>query len=301
MLHQKLPADLPPLLNSVANEEEVDEAEDKLTVQLEEDTRIKKEKEVFNVAQNIFTYDEAKYACKALDAELATYEQVMEAQQKGANWCNYGWTKGQMALYPIQEEYHKNIQSDPATRNTCQSVGLNGGYFPNKKLRFGVNCYGDKTSPDATRVVYTDKCRRKPVGPTVDPDEMKIQEMKKLKLNEKVLPFNSCKWSRESEHTSSYLAPVGQEYEEEIEVEEGKIYVKSLNGDNNSKPLKNENNVSLGEVMNGNYPMTEEVYSNLHNTEVPTEERVNYKQFPLTEQDNGDYTNNDMLGEELVL
>ena len=33
----------------------------------------------------------------AFDAELASYDQVKDAWQKGADWCNYGWVKGQAA------------------------------------------------------------------------------------------------------------------------------------------------------------------------------------------------------------
>jgi hypothetical protein len=60
--------------------------------------------EVFNVSKNEFTYYDAEPLCRALGAELATYDQVKEAWSKGADWCNYGWVKGQAAVYPIQED-----------------------------------------------------------------------------------------------------------------------------------------------------------------------------------------------------
>jgi len=52
--------------------------------------------EVFNVSRNIYTYEDALPVCKALGAELATFEQVQEAHKQGADWCNYGWVKGQL-------------------------------------------------------------------------------------------------------------------------------------------------------------------------------------------------------------
>ena len=58
----------------------------------------KNNKEVFNIDQNVFTYDEAKVACKEFGAELATKAQVEEAQKQGANWCNAGWTQEQNGI-----------------------------------------------------------------------------------------------------------------------------------------------------------------------------------------------------------
>jgi hypothetical protein len=101
--------------------------------------------EVFNVSENDYTFYDAEPLCRALGAELATYDQVKEAWSKGADWCNYGWVKGQAAVYPIQEETYNKIQSGPdEEKNSCGSVGLNGGYFENPELKFGVNCYGVK-------------------------------------------------------------------------------------------------------------------------------------------------------------
>ena len=67
-------------------------------------------KEVFNIKSNMFTYNEAELVCKAYGAELATLEQLVDAHQNGANWCNYGWTKEQLALYPIQEKFSKQLK-----------------------------------------------------------------------------------------------------------------------------------------------------------------------------------------------
>jgi hypothetical protein len=104
-------------------------------------------KEVFNVAQNKFTFSDAEPLCKAFGAELATYDQVKEAWNKGADWCNYGWVKGQAAVFPTQESTFNNLQAGPADqRMACGVPGVNGGYFDNPELRFGVNCYGVKPS-----------------------------------------------------------------------------------------------------------------------------------------------------------
>jgi hypothetical protein len=68
--------------------------------------------EVFNVSQNKFTYYDAEPLCNALGAELATYEQVKDAWSNGADWCNYGWVKGQMAVYPTQKQTYDKLQNN---------------------------------------------------------------------------------------------------------------------------------------------------------------------------------------------
>lgn len=104
-------------------------------------------KEVFNVAQNKYSYSDAEPLCKAFGAELASYDQVKDAWQKGADWCNYGWVKGQAAVFPTQESTFNNLQAGPEDqRMACGVPGVNGGYFDNPELKFGVNCYGAKPS-----------------------------------------------------------------------------------------------------------------------------------------------------------
>ena len=101
-------------------------------------------KEVFNVSTNEYTYYDAEPLCRALGAELATYDQVQTAWNKGADWCNYGWAKGQVAIYPTQKETWDKLQGGPQDEHTaCGEPGVNGGYFDNPEMRFGVNCYGD--------------------------------------------------------------------------------------------------------------------------------------------------------------
>jgi hypothetical protein len=100
-------------------------------------------KQVFNVARNLYTYAEAEPLCKAFGAELATYDQVKAAYESGADWCNYGWAKGQLAVYPTQQATYDKLQGGPEDqRGSCGVPGVNGGFFPNADQRFGVNCYG---------------------------------------------------------------------------------------------------------------------------------------------------------------
>lgn len=107
-------------------------------------------KQVFNVARNVYTFAEAEPLCRAFGAELATYDQVKEAYNAGADWCNYGWAKGQLALYPTQKSTYEKLQAGPEKeRMMCGLPGVNGGFFPNESQRFGVNCYGPRPAETA--------------------------------------------------------------------------------------------------------------------------------------------------------
>ena len=97
-------------------------------------------KQVFNVSANKYTYSDAEPLCKALGAQLATYDQVKQAWDEGADWCNYGWVKGQAAVYPTQKSTFDELQggSTDDERLACGQPGVNGGFFDNPELRFGV-------------------------------------------------------------------------------------------------------------------------------------------------------------------
>jgi hypothetical protein len=105
---------------------------------------IKFKKQVFNIPGNYYDYNNAKALCKAYGAELASYDQIEKAYNNGAEWCNYGWSANQQALFPTQKKTYDHLQTIPGHENDCGRTGINGGYMANPKLRFGVNCYGNK-------------------------------------------------------------------------------------------------------------------------------------------------------------
>jgi hypothetical protein len=105
---------------------------------------IKFKKEVFNIPGNYYNYTNAKALCQAYGANLATYQQIEDAYKNSGEWCNYGWSDGQMALFPTQQTTFDNLQKIKGHENDCGRPGINGGYMANPNLRFGVNCYGNK-------------------------------------------------------------------------------------------------------------------------------------------------------------
>lgn len=122
----------------------VDIVVDQSTYQPAPVPQIRFKKQVFNIPGNYYDYENAKALCKAYDADLATYEQVEKAYNNGAEWCNYGWSADQLALFPTQKKTYDNLQTISGHENDCGRPGINGGYIANPKIRFGVNCYGYK-------------------------------------------------------------------------------------------------------------------------------------------------------------
>ena len=150
--------------------------------------------EVFNVSKNTFTYYDAEPLCKALGAELATYDQVKQAWEKGADWCNYGWVKGQTAVYPTQKETWEKLQAGPEDqRMSCGVPGMNGGYFDNPELRFGVNCFGPKPIQSDHDAIAMAKGT--PLSPEALEVEKKVSKFRTEAASLGVMPFNSGRWS----------------------------------------------------------------------------------------------------------
>jgi len=100
--------------------------------------------QVFNVPGNQYGYEDAKAVCSAYGARLAKYGELENAYKKGGEWCNYGWSDGQMALFPTQQKTYDVLQTKKGHENDCGRPGINGGYMANPGLKFGVNCYGKK-------------------------------------------------------------------------------------------------------------------------------------------------------------
>jgi hypothetical protein len=132
------------LTDLFSNNPKIDIVVDQSTFQPTTVPTIKFKKQVFNIPGNYYSYPDAKALCQAYDSKLATYKQVEDSYENGGEWCNYGWSEGQMALFPTQQKTFDNLQKIKGHENDCGRPGINGGYIANPKIRFGVNCYGNK-------------------------------------------------------------------------------------------------------------------------------------------------------------
>ena len=150
-------------------------------------------KEVFHVANNIFTYDEAENVCKSYNASLATYEQIENAYNNGANWCSYGWSDDQLGLFPIQKQLYNSLKKLDKKKYMCGRQGINGGYIANKNMKLGVNCYGVK--PNATQDdknymhIISHITSNDSTTDSKSSDENGIDNSKYI-----IAPFNDSKW-----------------------------------------------------------------------------------------------------------
>jgi hypothetical protein len=156
---------------------------------------LKSQKQVFNIPGNYYTYDDAKAICDAYGARLASYNEMEEAYNKGAEWCVYGWSDNQMALYPTQKETWQKLQKIKGHEKDCGRPGINGGYIDNPKIKYGVNCYGHKppmTSEAAKLMQQT------PIYPK-NMNDIRHQEKVDYWRNKisdiLVAPFNHQAWS----------------------------------------------------------------------------------------------------------
>jgi hypothetical protein len=167
--------------------------------------------EVFNIRNNLYTYDEAREVCSVYGAKLATYDQIEKAYNKGGEWCNYGWSEGQMALFPTQKATWEKLQqgktacSPNISNNACGRPGINGGVIKNPNIRFGVNCYGKKPPPtDSDKKLMEANVDVK--IPETQADRDLAAKMKVWKENADkfmlVNSFNKTKWTNE-------VSPIG--------------------------------------------------------------------------------------------
>lgn len=159
---------------------------------------IKPKEEVFNISNNLYTYDDSVAICKAFDSKLATYDQIEDAYNNGGEWGTYGWSDGQMILFPTQKETWNKLQKQKGHENDAGRPGINGGYISNPNMQFGANCYGVK--PSGT---IADINRLTAITDTVSPkniqDEIMDAKVKYWRENkDKMLivdSFNKKKWS----------------------------------------------------------------------------------------------------------
>ena len=152
--------------------------------------------EVFHVPGNDYAYEDAKAICGAYDARLATYNEVENAYNKGGEWCSYGWSEDQLALYPTQKQTYDKLQEIEGHENDCGRPGVNGGYFADPQLKFGVNCFGAKPKITALEREIMENSEKYPKNLKDIKLEKKTNYWRDNIKNIMLAPFNSSTWSK---------------------------------------------------------------------------------------------------------
>jgi hypothetical protein len=178
-------------LNIGSDRGHIDDTDDEEEVEL----KIMLKDQVFHLPENKYNYDDAKAVCKAYGARLASYDEVSNAYDKGADWCTYGWSDNQMALFPTQKEKWDNLQKMKGHEKDCGRPGINGGYIYDVNMNYGANCFGSKPSirkSDVEKMRETPMINKTKKEMEFD-DRVKYWKGKTKEIS--MAPFNHDNWS----------------------------------------------------------------------------------------------------------
>lgn len=152
--------------------------------------------EVFHIPGNDYVYEDAKAICGAYNSRLATYTEVENAYTKGAEWCSYGWSDKQLALYPTQKKTYDELQKIEGHEHDCGRPGINGGFIDNKSVRFGVNCFGYKPKITSLEREIMNNAEKYPKNLSDLKQEKRTNYWKDHIKNVILSPFNSSSWTK---------------------------------------------------------------------------------------------------------
>jgi hypothetical protein len=152
--------------------------------------------EVYNIPGNKYTYDDGQALCKAYGGRLASYKEVEASYKDGGEWCNYGWSKDQMALFPTQTKTWDKLQKIKGHKHDCGRPGINGGYIANPNVRFGVNCFGHKPKITDEERTLMETSNPYPISAEEREIEARVKHYKKYLPEILVSPFSYDNWSQ---------------------------------------------------------------------------------------------------------
>ena len=153
------------------------------------------EKQVFHIPDNTYTYEDARAVCKAYGGRLAKYDEIEQAYKEGAEWCGYGWSENQLALYPTQKKTYDNLQKIKGHKHDCGRTGINGGFINNPHVRFGANCYGYKPEITPKEQTLMEDTSPYPITEKDKRFEHLVDTYKRKLPDILVAPFNNNRWS----------------------------------------------------------------------------------------------------------
>lgn len=152
-------------------------------------------KQVFHVPGNEYSYEQSKAICAAYGGRLANYNEISDAYEDGADWCSYGWSDNQMALFPTQEEKWQKLQKIKGHENDCGRPGINGGFIANPNAKFGINCYGYKPKITSRERKIMESTPEYPITKKDIDFQNMVDEWKRKIPDILIAPFNHNSWS----------------------------------------------------------------------------------------------------------
>lgn len=152
--------------------------------------------EVYHIPGNTYNFNNARALCKAYGGKLANYEQIEKAYGEGGEWCSYGWSENQMALFPTQKKTWDELQKIKGHENDCGRPGINGGFIDNPNIRFGVNCYGHKPKITQLEAQLMKNSKEFPITTRSIEFQEKVDYWRNRIGDILISPFNRNNWSR---------------------------------------------------------------------------------------------------------
>ena len=119
-----------------------------------------------------------------------------DAYNNGGEWCGYGWSNGQMALFPTQKKTWNNLQKIPGHEHDCGRPGINGGYIDNPNVKFGINCFGYKPKINDQEQELMNNANIYPKTKADIAFEERVEHWKRKLSTILISPFSRTNWSR---------------------------------------------------------------------------------------------------------
>lgn len=151
--------------------------------------------EVYHIPGNHYTFENSKALCSAYGGKLANIKQLQQAYQNGGQWCSYGWSADQMALFPTQYKTWKDLQKIKGHENDCGRPGINGGFIDNPNVKFGVNCYGHRPKITPLEAEIMETTPDYPITRQQQKFDKRVNYWKNKLDDILVSPFNTNSWS----------------------------------------------------------------------------------------------------------
>ncbi len=172
-----------------------------------------KEPQLYHIFENVYSFKEAQQECTKRGAGMATFKQLTDAYNAGADWCSYGWIDN-------GEAYVANRTGKCMPKQGLLSAGRLG-----ETVNFGAYCFGvvptgvvpasatSNPTPSAAPVVPSTatSTNTTPSGPTQA--AILSQIFNQPTTNREITPKNSTSFIQEGKVVKIFVpkALVGQD------------------------------------------------------------------------------------------
>nr|DBA31977.1 TPA: hypothetical protein GDO54_007731 [Pyxicephalus adspersus] len=131
-------------------------------------------------------FHDAKKACEAQDAMMASFEQLFRAWEEGLDWCNAGWLMDGTVQYPI------TLPREPCGGKDTAPGVRNYGERHKHLHRYDVFCFSSALKGKVYYLEHPDKLTYAEAKEACEQDDAKIAKVGQLFAAWKFLDFDRC-------------------------------------------------------------------------------------------------------------